>query len=514
MTDQLKRMQYLMRYGKQTEAPKFNIETLKESADGRKFAIVKEESKYYIKEYKSTENKPQEKFLKEDFQYVGGFMRKKECEYNSFVNALKHLDENISVINKSVGKKGLIESWNPDVVSQIREDRKESLQREILRTQQIMRNVERINEGKEVEVKQTPTGPKTSKDADPFKEKPTTETAEKENLGSAPDEKEKGKKGDEGYEKVKDQGVATVDNSGQGKKVVDESETLAWNDNKDYMDKSHGTKIGSDAPFTENPETQDGAVAAEDGGEDVDSKTPKGEEVNESLVIDEDFGDENPFGDEEDDVPFSDDDINALDAEEEPMGDEMGDMAAADDTIDADVQGADLDTEVGDSDIEARLSSIEDMLRQIIDTGGVDGAEEDAPIGDDIEGGEEIPADDFGGDGEFGGETEDDDIDECGYPGLVESVTRLVEDKLNDFGKHPAYQKTVMTTPPNKNTKKPGQYDMNDEASLEGEKPYGQKIGDSAPFDQAVVDKMKNDITQEVTKAVTESVMRALKKKK
>jgi hypothetical protein len=54
--------------------------------------------------------------------------------------------------------------------------------------------------------------------------------------------------------------------------------------------------------------------------------------------------------------------------------------------------------------------------------------------------------------------------------------------KLDDFGKHPAYQKVVMTLPPKDMQEFPGNYDMNDD-SVRNDNPYGEKIGDGAPFD-------------------------------
>jgi hypothetical protein len=54
--------------------------------------------------------------------------------------------------------------------------------------------------------------------------------------------------------------------------------------------------------------------------------------------------------------------------------------------------------------------------------------------------------------------------------------------KLDDFGKHPAYQKKVMELPPKDMKEFPDYYDMNDD-SVKNDTPYGEKIGDGAPFD-------------------------------
>ena len=54
--------------------------------------------------------------------------------------------------------------------------------------------------------------------------------------------------------------------------------------------------------------------------------------------------------------------------------------------------------------------------------------------------------------------------------------------KLDDFGKHPAYQKKVMELPPKDMKEFPDYYDMNDD-SVKNDTPYGEKIGDGAPFE-------------------------------
>ena len=76
--------------------------------------------------------------------------------------------------------------------------------------------------------------------------------------------------------------------------------------------------------------------------------------------------------------------------------------------------------------------------------------------------------------------------------------------KLDDFGKHPAYQKVVMSLPPKDLQEFPEYYDMNDE-SVKNDNPYGEKIGDGAPFD---ID------PETIDNAIAESINRILKKKR
>ena len=69
---------------------------------------------------------------------------------------------------------------------------------------------------------------------------------------------------------------------------------------------------------------------------------------------------------------------------------------------------------------------------------------------------------------------------------------------LHDFGKHPAYQKQVMTLPPNKEIDRWGR-DWNDD-STKGDEPYGRKIGDSAPYTEKVVDMITDAVMARFTK--------------
>ena len=77
-----------------------------------------------------------------------------------------------------------------------------------------------------------------------------------------------------------------------------------------------------------------------------------------------------------------------------------------------------------------------------------------------------------------------------------EGRNTIRESELNVFGKHPAYRKAPMTTPPNTEVAKNGAKDWNDE-SAKGEKPFGEKIGSSAPFDK-VIDTLTNAIMKKL----------------
>ena len=77
---------------------------------------------------------------------------------------------------------------------------------------------------------------------------------------------------------------------------------------------------------------------------------------------------------------------------------------------------------------------------------------------------------------------------------------KLDEDKLDVFGKTPGYRKKPMTIPTHKHKEKEGYKDWNDD-SVEGDEPFGTKIGSSAPFDKEV-------------KVITDAIMESLQEMK
>ena len=76
---------------------------------------------------------------------------------------------------------------------------------------------------------------------------------------------------------------------------------------------------------------------------------------------------------------------------------------------------------------------------------------------------------------------EDDSNDD-----LVNEITEAV---LNAFGQHPTYQKAAFTTGSDTDSLVKGTHEWDDQ-SVKGQKPYGSKIGSSAPFTVAVKQKV------------------------
>jgi hypothetical protein len=249
------------------------------------------------------------------------------------------------------------------------------------------------------------------------------------------------------------------------------------------LDKSHGTEIGDSAPFDD----------------------AKGKDIT------EDIDDIDGEADVEDDSALADD--------EDGFGAEDDDFGAEEDETDPDIH-----------DLQDQIDDLSDKLDSILTAVGGDEPTVDSSDyeDDDLYGDED---DDFDDDDEMPMESrnrrgvqvyesrafrrmmvnesrrnrarrlnEDEKMKAFSDAGRVPSGNM---NKLNDFGKHPAYQKKVMELPKTAKQEFPGYYDMNDE-SVYNENPYGEKIGSSAPF---VVD------PEEVENTIAESIKRHLGKK-
>lgn len=558
----INRMKAMMTYGLQTEskAPYSSVEFQKLGADKKMYGIVREGTKYYVKVAPNKAN-----LIKEDFEYIGGFRNRKNNEYSSYANALKQFDLKMMSIKESVNNRDIIaESWNPEAYAQLTEESTKKLRGEINRQRQIMQNASLISEGKECSCccgncncEQPKVGDAKEKGA-PFNAG-VESTDDMEN----PDTIEKNN--------INGKNKPVVGNK-KGKTMKESSEVLGWNDNEDYLDTSHGTQIGDGAPFNKPVNTQaemdngvvEEGVAITDEDETVNSPKPGTGKVQTSdgnpftKVVKEAVEDgEETLDDNEDEFDVEgDDDFDAED--DTDFGDEDNDFDAEDDTDfdaedDTDFGDEDDDTEYEaefdfedpstnyddeDNDIEARLSSLENLINKIADKLGV-GEFDDDELYDDEDGETEFEITDDDEDDDFDDVDDADDVDtddeDFDYDDFEDDNTEddtdddtdedddddddtqvfesrsyrrakaLREDEMKYFGKHPAWRKKVMTLPDNNepNTKD-GYYTMDDEESVSNEKPYGIKVGSSAPF---TINPSK------IENAIAESIDRFLKKK-
>ena len=526
--NQISRMKAMMNYGLQTESKSqySDIEYKRVGADGKMYGIVREGTKFYIKVSDKTAN-----VLKENFDYIGGFRNRKDHEYTSYANALKNFEMKMHSLNEASNKKDsiIIESWNPDRKEMLTVEATDKMRREIARQRQIMGNATMIQEKKNYTVDLT--------EAECCKVDKECAATQKNNIAKKSDGKGEptGQGGDPFTEKVCCEPANTQKTNGKKecKPVMEGEQTLAWNDNVDYLDTTHGTEIGDTAPFTEgegtekemkNGTVEEGAVMhnAQNqntpavGVGEVGDDAPFDETVKEEMEGEEVLTEE---GDElETEEPMDD-------MEEEPMEDEMSDDELMDDEMgDEEVDfESDLDDmtdeveveEEFDDDMETRLSAIEDLLSKIADKVGVSTFDDDNLYDEEGESDEIEGEDDFLADDEMdmeapevdGEEIDADDMEDDDDVEVFESrnyrKAMLKEEEFHYFGQHPAYQKEPMELPEPNHQEKEGYYDMNDD-SVENTEAFGNEIGDGAPFE---VD------PQAIENAIAECVKRILKKK-
>lgn len=476
---QIEKMKHLMGYGQSNEAPKVNapvVEYHVKGADGKTYGIIHENAKFYIK----VAPKKDTEILAEDYDYIGGFMNRKTYEFNSYNAASKGLELKLMSLaesSRTLHRAPVItESTVKDEPKEWLIKESADMQAEINRQREIMRNAASIlNEDAKIpmnrEVPEAPaTNPSEKKKSQPFTDKAKAEgDKEMTKTSDSHDKKEpfteKAEKRNDVPGKAPQKGNKTEPFTEKASKV-NENEVLAWNDNKDYMDKSKGTQVGSSAPFTDKvgKESNQEEANTDPIKEDV-AMHQEGDNINKPAPGTGEVGDSAPF---EKKVNEDDSYMYAGMPDENPADNSIDPNYDTNEMPFPEMEGnGDGMNGVEDDDFEQDFQNWL-QSRSMQDVNDSQGA---ACCGGPEE--REFPRE-----SKNGKET------------IKEGTT------LNDFGKHPAYQKQPMTLPPNQEVAPNGARDWNDD-SVKGEKPYGQQIGDGDPF-------------TEIVKVITDSVMRKL----
>lgn len=513
---QIEEMKRLINFGVNESKQEKNVpvvEIKKKAANGKTYGIIREASKYYVMEapQKDTE------VLAEDFDYIGGFNNRKENEYSSYAKASNALDLKLMSINEAVDKSKRVIIEKPVEKAEWETCITESMRAEIDRFKTITTNAKRILKEEKGDIipsahtlpeapAKNPSDDKVNapytdtavaKGDKDFKEKsndhvkvgkPFNTDGEATSKDMQSDKNPKSSEDGDAYtEKPQyvDTGVGGQHPSGG--KVVRVNETkkekkrvkltleqvLAWNKNKDYLDMSNGTEIGSSDPYeeevgeesnqteapTEPIHESEGDSVVYDHPTDQNKPTPGTNEVGDGQPFDNEVNEEVTIPSEEaaglpddgedfSDYPFPED---AEETYGERFDREWNDFENAEDdnqvtlTVDDDDDYVDDfgDLYLGDADLDLDINSVDESFDK------------------------------------------DDEL--------------IFEVKMDYWGKHPAYRKKPMTLPPNKEVAINGARDWND-SSVEGEEPFGKQIGDGAPY-------------EDIVDAVTESVYRILKKK-
>ena len=292
---ELDRMKSLINYGKVEENTQSGaiiprVEYSQKAADGKTYGIIRECNKFYIK----VAPKKDTEVLAEDFDYIGGINNRRENEYATYAKASKQFDLKMMSINEAHAVKVPVEQFKEQEESDWQINETKEMRSELNRFMQITNNVQSIlSEDKQGftmnhdKVPEAPAShPSDKKVNSPFTDtavangdKDFTKTATDPGKQGAPfdkdgeatsadmqsDKKPTGKTDATYTEKaqyVPDNTVADKKPSGgkvvrvtEGKRTLKltEEQVLAWNKSKEYMDMSHGTEIGSTAPYEEAP---------------------------------------------------------------------------------------------------------------------------------------------------------------------------------------------------------------------------------------------------------------------
>lgn len=477
---EISKMQHLISYGLNENASKDNapvVEYHAEGADGKTYGILRECNKFYIK----VAPKKDTPILAEDYDYIGGYMNKKDNEYTTYSVASKQFDLKMKQLSESVGSKKAIEQFSKVTPSEWQTNETKEMREEINRFVQIVNNSAKLDEGKGAFVgfpteHVLPEAPA---------ENPSKEKVNSPYTAGAPKGEPKMKNGKTSYEKTapfveeaeakmdsdktpKGNGDTTYsENVNEGRTVkLTEEQVLAWNRNKDYMDKGGETSVGSSSPFAEEVGCESNQCEADTDPIREGAVTHNSNNQNIPSPGTSERGDDDPFTE------------NAVNESDE----------------------VDPEDVAGMSDDEFEVELDDDGLYN--DDEGFEDDDEDVPF-------PEV----YGGKDQMRGledweKTWDkfDDDDEYIDDGYVFDSRRRPGEKiyevvLDDFGKHPAYRKRPMTTPTHKISDVHGK-DWNDD-SAKTDEPFGKKIGDGDPF------------TEKVSQMIVDSIVdRMLGKKK
>lgn len=484
---ELELMQKLINFGNSntvsTVSNKPILEYHMKGADGKTYGIIRECNKFYIKVAPPKDTEP----LAEDYNYIGGINNKKEYEYPTYALASKQFDLKMMSLNEAYtsNKQTICEDVMKSSQSDWQVNETKEMRAEIERFNQITRNVDALlneeHSEKSFTMKHTLPEAPAKNPSDKQVNSPYTDTAvasgdkdfkkelsDHEKAGKPydkdgkatdadmqSDKNEKGEKGEVYTDKAKyvpDNSVADKRPSGanavkmnESKKKpirikVTEEQVLAWNGSADYMDKSHGTEIGDTAPYAECGDckkVEEGCDVVHNS-DNQNCPTPGNGEI----------GDGQPF---EENPSVNEENIDVND---------VAGMSDEDDEYSFEIDDEELPFP------DAGFPHMDDPRLDPESTAYSPADYEFDRIPDDEEWG-------FADDEDLYGESKKRN---CNESTMV----------LNDFGKHPAYQKQAMTTPPNKEVSKIG-HEWDDE-SAQGEEPYGKQIGSNAPYTDKIVD--------------------------
>lgn len=271
-SNEIEKMKHLINFGGDVQKPTNSLAPILEyqekGADGLNYAIARENSKYYI----MVAPKKDTELVAEDYEHLSS--RNKLKGYDSYNVASKQFELKMRSLREAYEPKAEIitedvksADWQTLETAEMRES--------IERLKQISANVDYILAEDKSSIKAygetvgnvDASWTNDDEEAKPHVEEPVGKTnisPSKEWTGDDEEHKyqeefkgEKTKDGAQkstGYDETADLRKTDIV---KGKTVkLTEEQVLAWSDNEDYMDKSHGTEVGCGAPFVDCPESE------------------------------------------------------------------------------------------------------------------------------------------------------------------------------------------------------------------------------------------------------------------
>lgn len=369
--EQIARIQGLMTYGISSAPKKQSVSESVEGPDGKIYAIIREGAKFYIKSApKGSE------LVTESFNYIGGFMNKKNNEYSSYNQASKNLELKVRSLNEAYGVNKTVELLNPEKKESLMVEMTDAMKASIARYRQIMNNTAGImNESTTISSSNTgvPEAPKTTsfseKLGEPFNNTAKAEL-DKDLKATASDPEKQGEPfGDnskaEEFKKAEYVPAGSVANQNpSGGKVV------RVNENEEYEE-----------TIEECDEWGSCGLPSTEGVGEVGDDDPFVEPVNEDIDSPIGFADEDTFDESEDDEDIDLDDIDtSLDDEETFDDTEIDDIDSEDFVSDEE----EIASEDADSlgEVEALRQEVEE-LRELVKQLMGEESEESEEIEDD-----------------------------------------------------------------------------------------------------------------------------------
>ena len=406
--EQIARMQGLMTYGIGGRTKKTPVTESIEGPDNKVYAIIREGSKYYIKSApKGSE------LVTESFDYIGGFMNKKNNEFSSYNLASKHLELKVRSLNESYGVNKTVELLNPEKKESLMVEMTDSMKNSIARYREIMNNTAMImNESATISPNNTgnPEAPKTSNFSatigTPFNQKAEAKLdSDLKTTANDPKKQSTPFGENDKAEEYKDaefvpQG-SVANQKPTGGKVVKVNENEEFEETIEECDEWGSCGLpsapgvgepGEQKPFNESSEEfvgfADDSIDEESEGEDIDLDdidTDLEEPAEFEIEIDDIDTEDDDFEDEdlEDDVELDDntDEIENLKAEIEELRDIIDSLIDDESTEDAEVEyelsmDDDFEDEGFDDDDDFEDEEDENMFEAV----NIDGVELDTPF--------------------------------------------------------------------------------------------------------------------------------------